>query len=132
MRLGEPELPRSAGVLQRREGRRARAAVVARDEDHVGVRLGDAGRDRPDALFAHELHVDPGLVVRVLEVVDELGQVFDRVDVVVRRRRDQADAGRRVSRLGDPGVDLGPRQLSALARLGALGHLDLQSSAFTR
>ncbi len=63
--------------------------------------------------------------VGVLEVVDQLGEVLDRVDVVVRRRADQADAGRRVPGLGDPRVDLVAGQLAALAGLGALGHLDL-------
>ena len=53
-------------------------------------------------------------------------QVLDRVDVVVRRRRDQADARRRVPGLRDPRVHLVPGQLAALARLGALRHLDLQ------
>ena len=55
--LGEAELPRRAGVLERVERARARAAVVARDEDDVGERLRDAGRDRADARLAHELHV---------------------------------------------------------------------------
>jgi len=36
--LGEAELPRAARVLDAREGRGARAAVVARDLDDVGVR----------------------------------------------------------------------------------------------
>ena len=40
--------------------------------------------------------------------------------------RDQPDAGRGVPGLGDPRVDLVPGQLAALARLGALRHLDLQ------
>ena len=57
LRLGEAELPRRAGVLQRRERRRARAAVVAGDQHHVGLRLADAGGDRADADLGDELHV---------------------------------------------------------------------------
>src|SRR5207247_1565100 len=57
---------------------------------------------------------------------DELGEVLDRVDVVVRRRRDQPDAGCGVPRAGDPWVDLVPGQLTALPRLRPLCHLDLQ------
>ena len=57
LRLGEAELPRRARVLDRREPRRAGAAVVARDQHHVGVRLRHAGRDRADADLRHELHV---------------------------------------------------------------------------
>jgi hypothetical protein len=46
LRLGEPELPRRARVLDRRQRARAGAAVGARDVDDVGERLRDAGRDR--------------------------------------------------------------------------------------
>ena len=49
LRLGDAELPRRAGVLERRERRGAGAAVVAGDEHHVGVRLRDAGGDGADA-----------------------------------------------------------------------------------
>ena len=104
--LGQAELPRAAGVLERGQRRRAGAAVVAGDQHDVGVRLGDAGRDRADADLGDQLHVDAGRRVGVLEVVDQLGEVLDRVDVVVRRRADQADARRGVPGLGDPRVDL--------------------------
>ena len=65
----------------------------------------------------------------VLEVVDQLRQVLDGVDVVVRRRRNQLDARRRVPHPADVLVDLVAGQLTALAGLGALGHLDLQVGA---
>src|SRR5260221_3028249 len=45
---------------------------------------------------------------------------------MVRRRRDQTDAGRRVAHLADVLVHLVAGKLSALARLGALRHLDLK------
>src|SRR6185437_15796081 len=76
--------------------------------------------------LGHELHVHARLRVRRLEVVDELGDVLDGVDVVVRRWRDQSYARRRAAGPGDPGPDLVAGQLAALARLGALGDLDLQ------
>ena len=114
------------GVLEAGQRRRAGAAVVAGDEHDVGVRLADPRRDRADADLGDELDVDPRPVVGVLQVVDQLGEVLDRVDVVVRRRRDQADARRGVPGLRDPRVDLVAGQLAALARLGALRHLDLE------
>src|SRR5436190_9963044 len=52
----------------------------------------------------------------------------DRVDVVMRRRRDQLDARRGVAQPADVLVDLVSRQLAALAGLGALRDLDLQRS----
>ena len=90
--LGQAELPRAAGVLERGQRRGAGAAVVAGDQHDVGVRLGDAGRDRADADLGDQLDVDAGRRVGVLQVVDQLGEVLDRVDVVVRRR---ARSGRR-------------------------------------
>ena len=50
----------------------------------------------PTPDLGHQLHVHPGPRIGRLQVVDELGDVLDRVDVVVRRRRDQPDARRRV------------------------------------
>ena len=55
-----------------------------------------------------------------------MGQILDRIDIVVRRRGDQRHAGRGVPHLGDLFGHLVARQLPAFARLGALGHLDLQ------
>ena len=58
LRLGEAELPRHPGVLDRRQRRGAGAAVVAGDEDDVGVGLRHARGNRSHPDFRHELHVD--------------------------------------------------------------------------
>ena len=124
--LGQAELPRRARMFERSERRRAGPPVVARDEHDVRVGLGDPGGDSSHPHFGHQLHVNACLRVGVLEVVDELGEVLDRVDVVMRGRGDQPDAGGRVTRPGDPGVDLVTRELASLPGFGALGDLDLQ------
>ena len=90
--LGQAQLPGDAGVLDRGQRAGAGAAVMAADQDDVAVGLGHARGDRADADLGHELDADPRPGIAVLEVEDELGQVLDRVDVVVRRRADQADA----------------------------------------
>ena len=112
--------------LMRGLRRGAGAAVVAADQHHVRVRLGDAGGDRADADFGHQLHADARVAVGVLQIVDQLRQIFDRINVVMRRRRDESDAGRGVPRLRDPRIHLGAGQLAAFAGLRALRHLDLQ------
>ena len=124
--FGEADLPRLAGVMDRGQGRGAGAALVAGDGDVVGIGLGDAGGDGADADLGDELDADRGARIDVLQIVDELRQILDRVDVVVRRRRDEADAGDRVAHAGDPVIDLVAGKLAALAGLGALRHLDLQ------
>ena len=126
MRLRQPHLPRQAGELDRGLRARARAAVVPGDQDHVRLGLRHAGRDRAHPRLADQLHADLGARVDLLEVVDQLRQILDRVDVVVRRRRDQRHAGRRVPQLRDQLRHLDPRQLPALAGLRTLGDLDLQ------
>ena len=125
LRLGKTDFPRRAGVGERGQWRGAGAALETRDRHVIGTRLADAGRNRADADFGHQLHRDTGLGIDVLEIVDELRQILDRINVVMRRRRDQADAGRRAPHAGDVLVDLVAGKLATLARLGALRHLDL-------
>ena len=86
-----------AGMGQRGQRRGAGAALVAGDGDVVGAGLRDARGDRADAHLGHQLDRDARRRIDVLQVVDQLRQILDRIDVVVRRRRDQADAGRRVA-----------------------------------
>ena len=88
--------------------------------------LADPGGDGADADFADQLDGDVSLGVTVLQVEDQLGQIFNRVDIVVRRRRDQGDPRNAETQLADVFTDLVAGQLSALAGLGALGDLDLQ------
>ena len=123
--LGKAKLQRQAGVPNGIARRGTRAAIVSADQDLVGGTLGHAGGDGTDARLADQLDRHARAGIGVLKVKDQLCQVLDGVDVVVRRRRDQADAGRGLTDLGDPGVDLLAGEVSALAGLGALGHLDL-------
>ena len=126
VRLGETELPGGAGVLDGRQRTGAGAAVIAGDRDEVGVGLGDACGNRADARLGDQLHRHQRARVHLLQIEDQLRQVLDRVDVVVRRRRDQAHARARKAQRGDHVVHFVPGQLAALAGLGALRDLDLQ------
>ena len=65
-------------------------------------------------------------MIGVFQVVDQLRQIFDRIDIMVGRRRNQTHPRRGVTHLSDPGIDLLAGQLTAFARLGALRHFDLQ------
>ena len=124
--LGEAQLPRDARVLQGAQRRGPGAPGVAADQDHVRMRLGDAGRDRADTDLRDQLDRDARGGVYVLQVEDQLREVLDRVNVVVRRRRNQGHSGRGMPQPCNHLVHLVPRQLAALAGLRALRHLDLQ------
>ena len=123
--LGKAKLQRQTRVPDRVARSGTRAAIVAADQDLVGGTLGHTGGDGADAGLADQLDRHACAGVGVLKVKDQLCQVLDRVNIVVRRGRDQTDAGRGLTDLGDPGVDLLAGQVAALAGLGALGHLDL-------
>jgi hypothetical protein len=125
VRLGKADFPGAARVLDRGEGACARAALIARNRHVIGARLGDAGRDRADADFGNELHRDVARRVHVLQVEDELGEIFDRINIVMRGRGDEAHARRRMAHARNRLVDLEAGQLSAFAGLRALRHLDL-------
>src|SRR5581483_5335494 len=126
LRLGDADLPREPGVLDGRQRRRTGAAVLSGDHHDLGETLGHAGRDLSDAGRRHQLHADVRARVDLLQVVDELGEVLDRVDVVVRRGRDEGHARLRVTQAGDLRGDFVAGELSALAGLRTLRHLDLQ------
>ena len=86
VRLDQADLPRQAGVFDRRERRCARAAVVAADVNRVGIGLGDAACDIADPRLRHEFDADSRVRRRAAQIVDQLREILDRVDVVMRGR----------------------------------------------
>ncbi|GAC1615572.1 MAG: hypothetical protein NVS9B12_15760 [Vulcanimicrobiaceae bacterium] len=90
------------------------------------MRFGDARSDGSDARFGDEFDADAGLRVGVFQIVDQLGQVFDGVNIVMRRRRNQPDAGSRVTHARNLRIDLVAGQLTTFAGLGSLRDFDLQ------
>ena len=124
--FGDAQFPRQPGVLDGGQRRGAGAAGVPGDDQMVGPGLDHPGRHRAHPHLRAQLDADAGVRVAVLQVVNELGDVLDGVDVVVRRRADQAHPRRGVADAGDHLIDLVAGQFAALPRLGALHDLDLQ------
>jgi hypothetical protein len=122
----ETELPGYACVLDRGERTRAGAAVGPGDVDDIRERLDDACRNEPDAGLRDELDRHVSVGVDLLEVEDQLCEVLDGIDVVVRRRGDERNARLCVAQTCDLGGHLVTGQLAALAGLGALRDLDLE------
>ena len=83
MSFGNAEFPGKAGMLRTRERGSCCSAVVTGDKDIVGTGLGDACGDGSYSGFGDELYGDFRFRIHFLEVVNELGQILDRVDVVV-------------------------------------------------
>ena len=125
MRFRKTQLPGQTRVLNARARARAGAAVVAGDQNHVRAALGNARGNGADAGLRNELDVDPRVRIGVLEIEDQLRQILNRIDVVMRGRGDEPHAGCRVPRPRDLRIDLAAGQLAAFAGLRTLRHLDL-------
>src|SRR5690606_15376499 len=101
-------------------------------EDGVSARLRHTGSNRADARLCDKLHANARDRVDLLQIVDELGEIFDRVDVVMRRRADERNARRCMAQARDEFGDLEAWQLAAFARLGALRDLDFDFTALVQ
>ena len=66
---------------------------VAANQNYIGVRLGHARSHRAHTRLGYQLHRDASLRVNIFQVVNQLCEIFDRVNVMVRRRRNQSDPG---------------------------------------
>ena len=104
----------------------AGAAIMPADQDDIGMPFRHTRGDSADADLGDELDADARVMVGIFEIVNQLRQIFDGIDVMMRGWRDEPHAGRRVAHFCDPWIDLAARQLAALPRLGALRHFDLQ------
>ena len=86
MGFGKADLPWKARKLDRGLRGGARTADIACDQDDIGLRLRDTGSDRANARASNKLNADAGHRVDLFQVIDELSEVLDRIDVVVRWR----------------------------------------------
>ena len=99
---------------------------MARDLDHIGIGLGNTSGDGADADLSHQLDAHASRWVHLVQVMNQLRQILNRIDVVVRRRRDQSHTRLAVAQPSDVWVHLGAGQLTAFTWLGALSHFDLK------
>ena len=126
VRLRQTHFPRKTRIFDRRRRGRTRTTIVAGDQDHIRFRLCHASRNCANARRRNQLHRHLTARVDLLEVVDELRQILDRINVVVRRWGDQRHAFGRMAQAGDQVRDLHPWQLATLTGLRTLGNFDLK------
>ena len=116
---------RDAGVLDEDVLRRARPALEAVDDDHVGPG-GDGQLDVVADPGGPHLHVDGLLPVRGLpELLDLDDEVVGTCPVRVAAGRTLIDAGGQRAHAGDPFADLLAEEHPAASGLGALTDDDL-------
>ena len=86
----------------------------------------DRSGDGPDTGFGDQFDADIGIGVGVVQIENQLLQIFNGINVMMRRRRNESHPGSGMPDLGDVFTHLVARKLPAFARLGPLRDLDLQ------
>ena len=125
MGFGKAQLPRQSRVVNGGKRCSPCSSVIAGNQNDLCASFGDSCCNRPDAGLRNQLDRDTRLFICILQIIDQLRQILDGIDIVMRRRRDQADTRGGVSGLCDPRIHLSARQVAALSGLGSLRHLDL-------
>ena len=125
MSLGKTELPGKTRIVDGALRSSSGTSVITRNQDNLGACLCHAGSDGSDAGLRYQFYRNSRVLVGIFQVIDQLCQVLDGINIVMRRRGNQAHAGRGVSGLCHPWINFFRRQMAALTRLRALGHLDL-------
>ena len=120
----------NAHVVPDPRRRRARAPAESVDRNDVRAAPRNAARDRRNVVHRRDFD-DDGLLIprRLFERIDELAQILDGINVVVRRGADRVRALGDHAGLGNFAHDLRPGQVSADSGLRALSHLDLDRRA---
>ena len=124
--FGQADFPRQTNRFDAAQRAGAGAAAVAADVDDIGIAFGNTGGNRTNAHFRDQFDADFGRWVHGFQVIDQLGQVFNAVNVMMGRRADQRNARRTVAQHRNLCRDFVTRQLAALTWFRALRHLDLQ------
>ena len=123
--FGQTDFPGRTGMLDRRQWRCPCSPVMTGNHNMIGLGLGDTGRNGTDPDFGNQLDRNSGTWIDVFQIMNQLRQIFNGIDIVMRRRRDQTDPRNGKTHAGNILGNLSSRQLPSFTRLGALCHLDL-------
>ena len=129
VREGQALDERHAHVVGEFQRRRAGAALLAVDNDEIrhdaGLQHGPDDAHELAPVADAELEADRLAARQLAQPANERDKLDRRREFGMRGGRDAILAERHAARLADLGRDLGGRQHAAMARLGALGELDL-------
>ena len=66
---------------------------MSTDQDNIRMSLGNAGSDCSHTYRRNKLDVDARLMIGVFKIMNKLSQILNGIDIMMRRRRNQANTG---------------------------------------
>ena len=121
----KPQLPGQSSIVDGTYRRGPGAAVIAGNQDNLGPRFRDPCRHRANACLRNQLYRYTGIFIGVFQIINQLRQILNGIDIVMRRRRNQAYARRGMTGSGNPRVYLFGGKMAAFTRFCPLRHLNL-------
>jgi hypothetical protein len=125
MGFGKTEFPRKSCVFNTRPARSASPSIVSGDENMICLCFRNTACDNAHANFGNQLHRHAAAWIGTFQVVDELFEILNGVDVVVRWWGDEANASSGVTRAGNRGRYFVAGEFTTFAWFRALRHFDL-------
>ena len=125
MSLGKTKLPRKSRIVNGACRSCTGTSIITRDQDNLCTCFCYTSCYRTNTSFRYQFYRDTCLRVCIFQVVDQLCQILDGVNIMMRRRRDQAHTWCGQTGLCDPRIDFSTRQMSTLSWFCTLSHLDL-------
>jgi len=99
--LSQSQLPRQSHMPDGGQRSRPGSSILPTDQDPVGFCLGHSRGNSSHSRFRYEFHRDRSARIHLPDVMDQLGEILDGIDVVMRWRTDQRHVRDCVPDLGD-------------------------------
>ena len=106
MRFGQSDFPGQTGVMHAGQGSSAGAAVAAGNQDAACTGFGDPAGNGSDTGGGNQFHRDFCLFIGTLQIVNQFSQIFNGVNVMMGRWRNEGNAGERAAGSGHAFRDL--------------------------
>ena len=119
------DFPGKSRMVNAAHGCCAGTTFAAGNQYTFCARLCNAAGNGSHASGRDQLDRHAGVFIGALKIVDQLRQILNGINIVMRRRRDQGDALRGTTGSGNFFGHLASGQMAALAGLRALRHLNL-------
>ena len=78
------KLPRKSCIVDRTLSRRSGSSIISRDQDQSGSCFCDSGCDSSNTCFRYKFYGNPCVFICIFTVINELCQILDRVNIVMR------------------------------------------------